>query len=554
MINQNNRLHQPTVKKKQRSMAAALPGSNLGKGLGVSFIGLLSVFSLLIPLPARSEAFPIEVGIVQRFGEELSDEITITSPDSTPLTVTIEEEGTTQTLKTDRLTLEIKAVPLAKPKVRERLILSDHATFETAENSAKTWEKRGLIVEITQPGRWQVWAKPEVYHSLLLRRLLLENLQREGYQTPYLETEVLEELVEVSFVVDEKRYRPKTLEIHHQTEQMSVDASEVPRRLYPGHLRLQPNSYGNYTLVNIVPVESYLRGVVPHEIGPKAPLEAVKAQAIIARTYALRNLHRFEADDYQICANTHCQVYWGLSDTNERSDRAIQETAQQVLTYEGQLVDALYSSTTGGVTAFFSDIWDGRQRPYLRSVVDSAQAVWDLDKRPLSDERNFRAFINQQQGFNETGSRAFRWQRESSLEELTEDLQKYLTRLNHPLAEKMTAIEKMAITARSRSGRILAMNVDTDQGTITLEKTEVRSAFEPPRSTLFYLNPVRDSDNKLQGYEFVGGGFGHGVGLSQMGAHYLAQQGWSAQEILSFYYPKTEMIPLEEAIMQVSTP
>jgi len=247
-------------------------------------------------------------------------------------------------------------------------------------------------------------------------------------------------------------------------------------------------------------------------------------------------------------------VYWGLSDTNERSDRAIQETAQQVLTYEGQLVDALYSSTTGGVTAFFSDIWDGRQRPYLRSVVDSAQSVWDLDKRPLSDESNFRAFINQQQGFNETGSRAFRWQRESSLEELTEDLQKYLTRLNHPLAEKITAIEEMAITARSRSGRILAMKVDTDQGRITLEKTEVRSAFGPPRSTLFYLNPVRDSDNKLQGYEFVGGGFGHGVGLSQIGAHYLAQQGWSAQEILSFYYPKTEIIPLEEAITQLRTP
>jgi SpoIID/LytB domain protein len=554
MINQNNRLHRLTVKKKQHSMAAAIPGSNLGKGLGVSLIGLLSAFSLLMPLPARSEAFPIEVGIVQRFGEELSDEITITSPDSTPLTVTVEKEGTTQTLKTDRLTLEIKAVPLVKPKVRERLILSDHATFETAESSAKTWEKRGLIVEVTQPGRWQVWAKPEVYHSLLLRRLLLENLQREGYQTPYLETEVLEEVVEVSFVIDEKRYRPETLEIHHQTEQVSVDASEVPRRLYPGHLRLQPNSYGNYTLVNIVPVESYLRGVVPHEIGPKAPLEAVKAQAIIARTYALRNLHRFQADDYQICANTHCQVYWGLSDTNERSDRAIQETAQQVLTYEGQLVDALYSSTTGGVTAFFSDIWDGRQRPYLRSVVDSAQSVWNLDKRPLSDESNFRAFINQQQGFNETGSRAFRWERESSLEELTEDLQKYLTRLNHPLAEKMTAIEKMAITARSRSGRILAMKVDTDQGTITLEKTEVRSAFEPPRSTLFYLNPVRNSDNKLQGYEFVGGGFGHGVGLSQIGAHSLAQQGWSAQEILSFYYPKTEIIPLEEAITQLRTP
>jgi SpoIID/LytB domain protein len=503
-------------------------------------MGLLSAYALFPPL-AKSEVFPIEVGIVQRFGEELSDEMVIASPNSAPLTVAFEAEGERQTLQTQRLTLEIQTVPLAKPKVTERVILSDHATFETAETSAKTWESRGLIVEVTQPGRWQVWAKPEVYHTPLLRRLLLESLQNDGYETPYIETEVQEELVEVSFVLDGKRYSPQNMEITHETQRMSVDTSEAPRRLYPGHLRLQPNSYGNYTLVNIVPVEDYLRGVVPHEIGPNAPLEAVKAQAIIARTYALRNLHRFTADDYEICANTHCQVYWGLNGTNQRSDRAIASTNQQILTYEGELVDALYSSTTGGVTAFFSDIWDGGQRPYLRSVIDSAQGVWDLEKRPLSDEENFRAFINQQQGFNETGSRAFRWRRESSIDGLTADFKRYLERINHPLAEKVTAIKELEVTARSRSGRILEMAVDTDQGIISLEKTEVRSAFGPPRSTLFYLEALRNSNGKLQGYRFVGGGFGHGVGLSQIGAHQLAQQGWSAQEILKFYYPETEI-------------
>ena len=520
--------------------------TSVSKGLAWSFVGLLSVFSLFTARPVRSETFPIEVGVVQRFGEELSDEIKLSSPDATPLTVTVDQDGVTQTLEAEDLTLEVKAVPLAQPKVRERVILSDHATFETAETSAKTWEELGLIVEVTQPGRWQVWAKPEVYHSGLLRRLLLASLEREGYDTPYLETEVLEELVEVSFVMEGQRYNPETLDIRHDSEQIYVDASDAPRRLYPGHLHLQPNSYGNYTLVNIVPIESYLRGVVPHEIGPNAPLEAVKAQAIIARTYALRNLHRFQADDYEICANTHCQVYWGLSDTNARSDRAIAETTKQVLTYDGKLVDALYSSTTGGVTAFFNDIWDGRQRPYLRSVVDSAQSVWDLDKRPLSDEANFRAFINQEQGFNETGTRAFRWERESTIAQLTEDLQTYLQRIKHPLGEKMTQIEGMSVTARSRSGRILKMEVETDQGEITLEKTEVRSAFGPPRSTLFYLDPILDENGQLQGYEFIGGGFGHGVGLSQIGAHHLAQQGWSAQEILSFYYPETNILLLED--------
>ncbi|PSO50207.1 MAG: amidase [Cyanobacteria bacterium SW_9_44_58] len=514
-------------------------------------MGLLSAFALFAPV-AKSESFPIEVGIVQRFGEELSDKMTIASPNQTPLKLEFQQEGESQTLKTQRFQLEIQTVPLSQPKVRERVVLSDHATFETAENRAETWEKRGLIVEVTQPGRWQVWAKPEVYNTPLLRRFLLDSLEDDGYQTPYLETEVLEKVVDVSFTIDGKRYRPDKLEISHETERIYVDTNEAPRRLYPGNLRLQPNSYGNYTLVNIVPLASYLRGVVPHEIGPNAPLEAVKAQAILARTYALRNLHRFKADNYEICANTHCQVYWGLSKTNPRSDRAIQETAKQVLSYDKQLVDALYSSTSGGVTAKFSDIWDGSQRPYLKSVVDSAQGVWDLEKRPLSQEKHFRAFIDQKQGFNETGTQAFRWEGKSKLEALTKDLQKYLKRINHDKAEEVSEIQHMEVVSRSRSGRILKMAIETDQGIITLEKTEVRSAFDPPRSTLFYLEPVRNEQDKLTGYRFVGGGFGHGVGLSQMGARHLAKQGWSAQEILSFYYPKTEIIALDEIETQLT--
>jgi len=510
-----------------------------------SVMGLLSALAVVAPV-AKSEEFPIEVGIVQRFGEELNDEMTIASPNQTPLKLEFQQDGESKTLKTQRLQLEIQTVPLPQPKVKERVVLSDHATFETAENHAETWEKRGIIVEVTQPGRWQVWAKPELYNTPLLRRLLLASLKAEGYQAPYIETEVLEKVVEVSFTVDGKHYSPENMEISHPTERIHVDTSEAPRRLYPGQLRLQPNSYGNYTLVNIVPLASYLRGVVPHEIGPNAPLEAVKAQAIIARTYALRNLHRFEADNYEICANTHCQVYWGLSKTNPRSDRAIQETAKQVLSYDGKLVDALYSSTTGGVTAKFSDIWDGSQRPYLKSVVDSTKGAWNLEQRPLSKEANFRAFINQTQGFNETGTQAFRWERQSDLEALTKDLQKYLKRINHDKAGEVGEIKSMEVVSRSRSGRILKLEVETDQGIIPLEKTEVRSAFGPPRSTLFYLEPVQNSKGELTGYQFVGGGFGHGVGLSQIGASHLAKQGWSATEILSFYYPKTKIIPLDK--------
>ncbi len=509
---------------------------------------LVGITLALFPNSGKTQtASPLEIGIVQRFGADFDDEIRITSPNEAPLTVEIQQEGDSKLLETRQLTLEIETISLSEQKVQEQVVLSNHATFETAEDYAHGWEQLGLPVAITKPGRWQVWAQPEVYDDPIIRRLLLTQLKQQGYQSPYINTQLLEQIPIVSVVVGGKSYTTKQLNIRHPSDKIDVNASDKPRRRYPGQLRVQPNSYGDYTLVNIVPIEEYLRGVVPHEMGSNTPLEAVKAQAIIARTYALRNLHRFRADGYELCANTHCQVYWGLSQTNERSDRAIEQTAQQVLTYQGELVDALYSSTTGGVTAFYTDIWDGSDRPYLRPVVDSTSNAWDLQKYPLDNENNLKRFIEQKQGFNEEHASLFRWEKESDLASLTENLQSYLDRINHPQADAVNEIVEMTITSRSRSGRILEMAVTTDQGVITLEKTEVRSAFDPPRSTLFYLEPMTNEKQELTGYRFIGGGFGHGVGLSQMGARQLAREGWSAQDILSFYYPGTEVIPLDQS-------
>jgi SpoIID/LytB domain protein len=107
----------------------------------------------------------------------------------------------------------------------------------------------------------------------------------------------------------------------------------------------------------------------------------------------------------------------------------------------------------------------------------------------------------------------------------------------------------MKIIERSASGRIIKLDVTTDVGVVSLGKNEVRSAFTPPKSTLFYLEPVYDKNKKLTGYAFVGGGFGHGVGLSQFGSYNLANLGWSAQKILEFYYPGTKLEPLNKSII-----
>lgn len=515
--------------------------------------------SLIIPLVVGvsfSSALPIlavdlKVGIVQRFGDELEDEITLKSTQGDNLTVNFYDRITQQdkSLTVNDIKLTITPQPLEKKVIEERLILGDHGTFETAEHDAKQWQSLGIDVEITQPGRWQVWAKRDSYSTPLLRRLLLNSLQEKGYNTPYIETAILWEKPEVSFSIGDKTYQVDYLDIKSNKGIVQIkEGTKGTWRNYGGTFTIQPNSYGNYTLVNKVDIETYLRGVVPHEIGANVPKAAAEAQTIIARTYALRNTRRFQADNYEMCATTHCQVYYGLTGTSPISDQAIEATKGLVLTYNNELVDALYSSTTGGVTSYFEDVWDGESRPYLKSVIDSPQQVWNLGQNSLESEANFRRFIELQKGFNETGRSLFRWNRKSSLEDLTKDLRKYLDKIKHPLANFKT-IQDMKIVERSSSGRILKLEVTTDLGVVSLAKNEVRSAFTPPRSTLFYLEPFFDKNNKLAGYAFVGGGFGHGVGLSQFGSYNLANLGWSAQKILEFYYPGTKVEPLNKSIV-----
>jgi len=514
--------------------------------LTTSLLGM----TILSSPEAKAKDVEIKVGVVQRFGAGATDQLTLQATKGDRLTVGfLSGDMKPQKLQVESLKLEMIMQPLPAASVEERLVLSTHSTFETAEDSANQWRSRGIDVEVAQPDRWQVWAKREAYATPLVRRLLLQNLQAKGDKTAYLDTQVMQQLPRVSFLVNGFRYNRRELDISSQKNliQVSVGKDDKNPRTYSGSLRLQPNAYGTYTLVNQVPIETYLRGVVPHEIGPNAPYGAVEAQTIIARTYALRNLRRFVADNYELCADTHCQVYKGLTGTVAMADQAIASTKGKVLTYNNELVDALYSSTTGGVTAPFEDVWNGTERPYLKTLVDSPNSVWNLAQKPLADEQNFRQFINLKQGFNETGRDAFRWRYTSSLEQITKFLQAYLQK-NHPYLANFRSISQMQVTKRSPSGRILQLAVQTDRGIIEIDKNEVRSAFEPPLSTLFYLEPITENKT-LKGYAFVGGGFGHGVGLSQYGSHNLAKIGWSGEKILSFYYPGTQLQQLSDSIV-----
>ena len=492
----------------------------------------------------------LKIGIVQRFGEESTAKLQLEPTTGDRLKLKFAEGNKERVLLTDKpVKLETVMQALPKPAIAEVVVLGTYRTYETAEYSAENWRKQGIEVEIAQPDRWQVWAKRDVYNTPLLRRLLFQNIKAASNNLAYIDTKVLPKVPKISWTVNGTSYTPNHVEVSTVKNLIRLKKGEKlnTSRLYSGRINFQPNAYGTYTLVNQVSLETYLRGVVPHEIGTNAPTAAVEAQAILARTYALRNLRRFAIDNYQLCANTHCQVYYGLGGTDTRIDKAIAATRGMVLTYNNELIDALYSSTTGGITASFSDVWNGEDRPYLRPVVDAPNRVWDFSKQNLKDERNFQRFITLQQGFNESSWDVFRWYKETPLNEIVKDLQKFLRAKNSPYA-KFQTIQAMAITNRSKSGRILELAVKTDIGIFTLHKDEVRSAFAAPRSTLFYIVPLNKGKEELWGYAFIGGGLGHGVGLSQTGSQTLAKLGSSSNKILQFYYPGTQLQSLNEEI------
>ncbi|MFM7887378.1 MAG: SpoIID/LytB domain-containing protein, partial [Pseudanabaena sp.] len=328
--------------------------------------------------------------------------------------------------------------------------------------------------------------------------------------------------------------------------------AEISNRPYAGTLKLQPNAHQSFTLINNVPLETYVRGVVPHEIGYNAPYAAVQAQAILARTYALASLQRFKADDYELCADTQCQVYRGLENTTEVADRAVADTRGLVLTYNNRVIDALYSSTTGGITANYNDLWDGTPRPYLQSVLDLANRPENQRSADISDHKNLKAFLDRQAGFNEVGWRTLRWRNSGSLDELQISLKKFL-RFSGDTTTNFNAIKQLQVTKRSPSGRVLEMEVTTDTGKIYVKKDEIIDAFDPPDSIFFSLEPiykVQGKEKVLTGYTFIGGGLGHGVGMSQTGSYNLARMGFTYDRILNFYYTNTQLQKLRPELYQ----
>ena len=326
---------------------------------------------------------------------------------------------------------------------------------------------------------------------------------------------------------------PNFVSVHPKSGKVTIE-----NQPYNGGAVVFRNSAGSLTAVNEIPMETYLRGVLPLVLPPDqyGVPEALKAQAIAERTRALYNVGRHAAEGFDFYPGEY-QPYGGTAVEHELSNAAIEATAGIVATFEGQLMDTPYHPSSGGWTANSEDVFDPTI-PYLRGVVDSE--LGHLLERltivgfQVAQNTNLRTTAPFEKG---VWSKFERWSVEWTKAEMAEAL-------SAAFGMPITEVTAVRVTDRGTYGRVRHVEFDTDAGTLAADKNDIRSklryrnaegAWEQLSSTLFFVLPVTQGQT-LMGWRVYGAGLGHGVGMSQIGAVAAAQGGKTFEEILARYY------------------
>ncbi len=323
------------------------------------------------------------------------------------------------------------------------------------------------------------------------------------------------------------------------------------------------SSPAKLSVVNILPLQEYLKAVVPNELPPRYGYEAVKAQSVAARNYAIRPREK-SFPQFDICDSQFCQVYFGAQTEHPTSNRALFETHGLVALYDGRPILALYSSAHGGYSEHyensFSDTGDGvfpgTPVPYLRGKPDVASAAAPYGD--LTIEENARRFWTSNVNDYDGKSSYHRWQKEWPVHTLMGDLttqwQKLLTKKNTaaflsgpynsaqpPNRINMGQLKRITVTQRGVSGKAMTITLDTTTGTWQVQKEFViRNLFRHGGRMLPSANVVfshlTDPAGRIVTIRANGGGFGHGIGMSQLGASTLSDRAKKFDAILQHYY------------------
>ena len=416
-----------------------------------------------------------------------------------------------QRWQAQQLTLRWQRLPRSQPLQIRRLVAGPFASFESAERSADQWRQLGVPVTLAQPAEWEVWAPPG---SPVPRGWSVRTVEQRH-------TAAVQPVLQQSGQGLQRLVAPVLIE--------APGGLRWQGGVYAGPFRLQGDAHGSWSLVEQVPLERYLEGVLPHEIGAGSPPQALAAQAVLARTWSLRNQHRYAADGYHLCVTTQCQVYSDPRQAGVPVRDAIGRTQGLVLSWQGQPIHAVYHASNGGVAAGLDEAWNAAPQPYLRPALDRLTAPADAAALPQASE--LASLLRGTEGFVGADHPRFRWSRWLDRQQIAQALARQGLQLGQ--------VQRLVVLERGPSGRVTALAIEGSGGRTVLRLDAIRRTLRTLPSTLFVLSQQGPGRWLLQG-----GGFGHGVGLSQAGAIDLGRRGWSFTRILERYYPGARLQPL----------
>ncbi|HEY3277379.1 MAG TPA: SpoIID/LytB domain-containing protein [Syntrophorhabdaceae bacterium] len=346
---------------------------------------------------------------------------------------------------------------------------------------------------------------------------------------------------------------------------------------FEGNLILLSRGSGVMAVINEIPIEEYLRSVISSEMKATAPMEFLKVHSILSRSWLLAALDRKqkkcgtsakvseglqgagemvrwyeqeEHDLFDVCADDHCQRYQGVTKiVSPDAARAVKETEGKVIAFRGVICDARYSKACGGITETFRTAWEEKDVPYLIAVSDSEHVYPPI----ITEEEAHRWIISKPQAycnvddpailagilpdFDRETKEFFRWKTEYERDEL-EAIMKEKSGIDFGVLREIIPLR------RGPSGRISRLKITGSGGSMIVGKElEIRRWLSPTHlfSSAFIVETIASPAGEIEKFIFHGAGWGHGVGLCQIGAAVMATTGFKAEEILSHYFPGTEV-------------
>jgi stage II sporulation protein D len=279
-----------------------------------------------------------------------------------------------------------------------------------------------------------------------------------------------------------------------------ADVIIINGRTFRGNIKFIKNNSSKLSVINYVDPEDYIRGILYHEVSHYWPMEVLKAQAIVCRTYAVYQMQENRLKDYDVTSDIYSQVYGGKTSERYRTSNAVDATRTAVLTYQGKVFPAYFHSTCGGHT-------------------EDAFLLWNTNIVPLKGVPC--DFCKDSPHFN--------WHYVLTLEEVQDKLIKG--------GFDIGSIKDITIMGRDESGRITDLKVVSTKKSTKIPAKDFRNiiGLNIIRSTNFTVNLINAD------VVFEGRGWGHGVGLCQWGAYFMAKQDYTAEQILKYYYPQANV-------------